>query len=69
MVVVHPPVVLVRGALPVHQAAWVVAVVAAIASCVADHDVPHRVRGVAVQAHVVGVHDAGPRVGGFLVKK
>ena len=69
VVVVHPPVVLVRRVLPVHHAAWVIAVVAAIASGVADHDIPHRVRGVAVQAHVVGIHDADVGFGSMLLER
>ena len=57
-VVNHPPIVLVTGPLVHVEAAWVVALGAAVAVGVADHDVPDGVGGVAVDSHVIVVEDA-----------
>ena len=56
-VVVDPPIVLVTTPPPVHHASRVLAPAAAAAVGVTYVGFPHRVRGVAVDAHVVVVHD------------
>lgn len=57
-VVKHPPVRLVGRPSPVVESARFGAVVAAVTVGVADHDVPHGVRVVAVDSEVVKVEDS-----------